>query len=64
MTSVLIVSVVLAVSGLLAYRAVQHVEQATAVVATLDPAPWREVSGHIHQVTDELSLRIGDRTDR
>jgi hypothetical protein len=63
-TTVLLVSVLLGLSGLLAFRALQQLERATATVSTLDPDPWREVSRHIHQVTDELSLRIGDRIDR
>jgi hypothetical protein len=62
-TSVLLVSVLLGLAGLLAFRAVQRIEAATATLTLLDPGPWRQVSDHIQQATEELSLRIGDRID-
>jgi hypothetical protein len=63
-TSVLLVSVLLGLSGLLAYRAVQRMERAATTVASLDPGPWREVSADIRRVSDELAHRVGDRIDR
>ena len=61
--SVLVVLVLLAVSGALAFVSLRRMERSTVAVARLDPESWCAVTAEMAEVTDGLRLAVSERID-